>query len=492
MIARAARRLPPALRQTLLYALSIATAKAVSFVMVPVFTQFLTPEDYGRLDVLQTLADLLSVVIGLGLADCVYRFAGTENDPARMRRAAASVFGLAMASGAIFLAAGQLAAPWVANLLPGGVQVSETRLILISLAASGLILVPLAWLRLNGRAGTYALASGGRAVLQALLATLLLSLGFGVAGVLLAGMIACIALTTWMVVMQLRQTGLVLQGEDVRRHAAFGGPLVLAGAAAFVLGSCDRWFLAALDGTAAVAAYAVAVKFGLIVAMGAQPFELWWQARRFPMLGGENGPRLVAASAWTGTVWVVLCGVGVAAVAPQLIRTMTPAAYHGAADLVPWLSGIAVLHAVTGLLNVGIYSGRTGWDAFRVEGAVALAALALYGLLIPRFGVEGAISATALAQAGRMILVVGLAQKRRPVPYPLRAIAVLLALGAAALAAIWMQSDWLAELAAGVTAALAITGFALVAAPLPPALAHLLSIRLPFLPGHLLAVDRRG
>ena len=46
MLRALADRLPPALQQTLLYAFSIAVAKAVSFLMVPVFTHFLSPEDY--------------------------------------------------------------------------------------------------------------------------------------------------------------------------------------------------------------------------------------------------------------------------------------------------------------------------------------------------------------------------------------------------------------------------------------------------------------
>ncbi len=486
-----ANRLPTALQQTLLYALSIAVAKAVSFVMVPVFTHFLEPGDYGRLDILQTLADLLSVVVGLGLADSVYRFAGSANEAAERRRAAASILGIATAAGVIFLAAGQIAAPWLTSALPGGLAVSETRLILVSLAASGLILVPLAWLRLNNRAGLYALAGAGRAVLQAVLAALLLALGFGVAGVLLAGLIACMVLATSLTLYQLRQTGVSLDREQTRAHMAFGGPLVLAGAAAFVLGSCDRWIIAAFQGVETVAIYAVAVKFGLVVAMGTQPFELWWLARRFPMLNGPDGEARVAAMAGTGVLWTVLCGVGVAATAPTAIRLMTPEAYHAAADLVPWLSGIATLHAVTGMLNIGIYTGRTGWDAFRVEASIAALALVLYGLLIPSMGVTGAIIATAVAQLARMVLVVRLAQHRRPLPYAIARMAMLMAGGAAAMTLVSVQPGSASEIAVGLAAVALLALVGVLAGLAPGALRQRLLVLLPFLPGHLLAVDGR-
>lgn len=486
------RRLPPAMQQTLLYALSVATAKAVSFIMVPVFTHFLTPADYVRLDILQTLADLLSVVIGLGLADSVYRFAGSEGEAAKRRRVVASIFGIAMASGVIFLAAGQLLAPVIAGALPGGVQVSETRLILISLAASGIIVVPLAGLRLNDRAGLYASASAGRAVLQAALATLLLAMGFGVMGVLLAGMVACMVLATSLTIFQLRATGAAMDRAQTRQHVAFGGPLVLAGAAAFVLGSCDRWILAAFTDLGDVATYAVAAKFAFVVAMAAQPFDLWWQARRFPTLNGNDGSARVARSASMGVVWVVLCGVAAAATAPTAIRLMTPDAYHGAADLVPWLCGIAVLHAVTGMLNIGIYTGRTGWDAFRVEAAIAALALLLYGLLIPAHGVNGAIVATASAQVSRLGLVLWLSQRRRRLPYPLARIALILGAGAFAIAGVVVQTGTMSELLAGGAALALLTTAALLLRLIPGAVTERLLAQLPFFPGHLLAVDRGG
>lgn len=491
MIRALSDRLPPALQQTLLYALSIAVAKGVSFVMVPVFTNFLSPEDYGRLDILQTLADLLSVVVGLGLADSVYRFAGSANSNAERRRTAASIFGIALTSGVIFLAAGQVAAPWITEALPGGIATSETRLILISLAASGLILVPLAWLRMSGRAGLYAAATGGRAVLQAGLATLMLVLGFGVMGVLLAGMIACMVLATSLTLYQFRQTGVGIATDRTREHLAFGGPLVLAGAAAFVLGSFDRWILAAFEGVEAVAIYAVAVKFALIVAMAAQPFELWWQARRFPMLNGRDGETRVASAAGTGVVWAVICGVGVAATAPTAIRLMTPEAYHAAAALVPWLCGIAVLHAVTGVLNIGIYSGRTGWDAFRVEASIACVALALYFLLIPSFGITGAIVATAAAQFARFSLVIWLSQRRRRLPYRLGRIFTVMVAGGGALVVISQQSEFVSEIASGAAALLMIGLLSLSLDFLPGPVSRKLNFLLSYLPGHLLSVDGR-
>ena len=57
--------LPTGVQHSLIYALALGLSKAFALIMVPIATHFLTPADYGRLDVLQTLADLLSIVIGM-------------------------------------------------------------------------------------------------------------------------------------------------------------------------------------------------------------------------------------------------------------------------------------------------------------------------------------------------------------------------------------------------------------------------------------------
>lgn len=414
-----------ALGQGLLYAAAIAVAKGVAFAMVPVFTHHLAPSDYGRLDVLQTLADLLSVVVGLGLADLLYRRAGGADGEQNRRRAAARIFTLALLSGAVFLVAGQVAAPLLAHLLPGGVAVLEVRLILVSLSFSAVILVALAWLRMRQAAWLYFIASAGRAVLQAGLALAALALGYGVAGVLGAGMAACLALVVLLALLQTRSTGLSRVQNfglaDLRPDAAYCGPLLLAGMAAFVLGSFDRWVLAAVSGTESVAVYAVAAKYALIVAVAMQPFELWWLARRFELLKAAGGERIVVSRASSGVLLAGLCTLGMAALGPIAIRLMTPADYHMATDLLAPLALAAGLHACGILLNLGLYAGRTTWRAFRLEGAMAAIALIAYFTLIPLFGSWGAAWATLGVQALRLVCIVVLAQRERRLPYPLRA-----------------------------------------------------------------------
>lgn len=424
------RRLSPVV-QAACYGLGIAVAKGVSLAMVPYMTHHLPPESYARLDVLASLADDGGVVLGLGLVDTLYRFAAADSagcDPTRgaaSRRAAAELAGLALMLALVSLGLAQAMAPWLAGVLPGGVEVIHLRLLLVSLCLTAAIEMPLAWLRLNDRAVAFLVLGAGKAVLQAALAAVALEAGWDVTGVVAATAMVDVALATVLCLLQARATGITLRTGRLGEIARYGGPLVIGGLAGFALRSCDRWFLAGRVGADDLAHYALAAKFAMATALALQPFALWWYPRRLGMLAGPNGARRSAEIVGLGLAVAILAGVAAALVGPIAIRLLTPEVYHGAAGYVGWLAAIAVMHAACSLVNVGCYAGRTGTVPMAITGAAAAMAIAGYVALVPGGGVMGAIHATVGAQAVRLGLFYAIGQRAAPVPYPMWRVAAL-------------------------------------------------------------------
>lgn len=418
-------RLPQALQYSLIYAAALGLSKGLALVMVPVATHYLTPADYGRLDVLQTLADLLSILIGMGLAETLYRYAGSADSAEERKAAAANIFGMALCLGAFALILGQLLAGPITRLLPGGINETETRLILFSLALCGTILVPLAWLRMQNFAWLYLAGTAGRVALQVAISVLLLTLGFGVTGVLCATLISAVVLAAYLIRKQYLDTGIRFDFTRFRSYSIYGGPLIFVGIAGFILGSFDRWILADSIGTAKMAEYALAAKFGLITAVLIQPFDLWWHARRFSRLKEANGSEACARFASIGIVIALFAALFITAVGPMLVRLMTPASYHGAIAYIPWLAALAAVHNITATLNFGAMTQRSTWRPAAVDCSAAVLALTGYLLLIPLYQAWGAIIATSLALIIRCLVTLYISQRILPLPYPLRRLLLL-------------------------------------------------------------------
>lgn len=409
------KRLSPAFQQSLIYALALAGAKGVSLLLIPVFTHYLSPSDYGRLDILQTLADVLSIVIGLGLADTLFRFCSqdsTENN----KKIAAQLYAMAWIIAFISFIITQSAQPYITQALPGQVSETQTRLILASLSLSGTILVPMAWLRFQGKAPLFLCGSLGQTFLQACLGSFFLYLGFGVSGLLVAGFIACLTLCIFLGYLQLKDTGISFSLTAFSKFSLYGGPLIFAGFAGFILGSFDRWVLADIVGPAVMAQYALAAKFGLITAVLIQPFDMWWHAKRFHIFH-QFGPKRCAYYASIGVMIACAATLIVSSLAPFLITILTPPSYHTSIQYVPWLVILAALHNLTQTLGFGIYTQTTTkWPAL-IDASAALIALIGYFSLIPLYFIPGAIGATCLALGLRFIVTLILAQRLCFIPY---------------------------------------------------------------------------
>jgi O-antigen/teichoic acid export membrane protein len=424
MLARL-QALPPALRQSLVYGLALALSKGVSLMMVPVTTAFLAPAAFGQLDVLQTLADLLSILIAMGLADTLFRFVGDATKDEDRKIVAANVFGMALVITLAATVGLQLAAPAIGGLLPGGVTETQSRILLATLSLSVCLLIPLSWLRMRGRAWMYFIGTVGRVVLQAGGTAIVLLLGFGVTAVLVAGLVASVASFLWLGWLQLRDSGIRFDPASFRKYFIFGSPLIFAGLAGFVLGSFDRWILADIIGPAAMAQYALAAKFALITAFVVQPFDLWWLPKRFSTLNGKDGDARCAAMTQIAVTIALGAALFVATVGPVLIYWLTPASYHGAIDYLPWLALLAAIHSMTQSLSLGLYTGRSTEMTAVIDGVAALIAGSGYFALIPLFGAYGAIYATSIALVSRLLMTIWAAQLSRKLPYRLMSIGIL-------------------------------------------------------------------
>lgn len=414
-----------------IYAVALVWTKGLAMLAVPMLTRHLTPEEFGRLELLASVAEIGGVIVGAGLVDTLYRFA--IGDAAKAQ--AGKVMGLALTISLGCLALLLLAAPTIAAALPLATSPREVIMLGSAVVLEGVISVPLGWLRMNGRAQAYTALVCGRATLQVGLLMVLLVLDTGVAGVLSAGLVAGLLLAGVLTAGQARQTGLRFNPRGSATLLAYGLPLVGTGLAGFVLGTADRWWLAGGVTAAALGHYGLALKIGQIVNLLAQPFELWWYPRRLMVLAGSNGRERSSETVMAGMTLLIVAAAAVSLTAPYIVALLAPAAYAPSAALVPPLTVAVALHLSCSMVNVGIYARDTGWLSLAVNAGAALVAVMFYSLLIPRFGVEGAIAATIIAQTARCMTLGWLSQRTAPLDWKLGRLAVV---AAAALCSVYV------------------------------------------------------
>jgi O-antigen/teichoic acid export membrane protein len=410
--------LKKSIKQQMYYATGIVTTKIIAIIMLPVFTHFLSPTDYARLDIIQTLANLMCIIVAFGLADSLFRFAGESNDPVVRQHMAATTFALALVSLVIGTAITQLIAPLLSQILPGNISLFQTRTILGSLSVTACILVPLAWLRMQDNAALFFLVTTGWTASQAGMTVLALSMGYGVDGILVSGLICSILLAIILSIYQMKSTGICFSAERLTAQGRFGGMLVLAGIATFIIDCSGRWMLVSEVGVLALAEYALAWKVGIMALLFTEPFSMWWMPKRFEVLK-EVSKAQCASTTEIGIVIALISVVVISSMGALTITLLSPLEYHGAIKYVPAFALIAGIKAITSLLTTGILSEKETLKPIYIDSAAAAVALICNLIFIPYFEVWGVIFALMIALLLRLFCYFLIGQRVNYLPYHL-------------------------------------------------------------------------
>lgn len=407
-------------RHAVLYAVGNIVSKAVAFVMLPVYTRYLTPADYGIAALIEMTLDVVAIIAGAQIAQGVFRFYHKADTADARRAVISSTLGLLSVTYCVMGVAVFIAAPSLSHLVfDTGTHATLIRLAAVSFAAQSMILVPLAYARVLERSGL---------VVGAMIVKLLLAVGlnivfvvwlrFGLLGVFLSNLASNAILALWLGTWTVRQVGLTIQPGLARSLARYGVPLVGVQAATFTMTFSDRYFLQASGSESVVGLYNLAYQFGfLLLMLGFVPIEMIWGPRRFHVARSANPGPVLATAFRLINVSVFTIGVGIALFVGDMLRLMSTPPFHPAANVVPIILIAYVFHGWAMMHDIGVLlTERTEYLTI-ANWVAAFVALAGFAVLIPRYQATGAGLAAILAFGTRWALTYVFSQRLWPVRY---------------------------------------------------------------------------
>jgi O-antigen/teichoic acid export membrane protein len=420
-------------RHGIVYAAGMLLSKAVAFVMLPVYTRYLTPADYGTLQLVEVTFEVVSIVAGSRLGAGIFHFYHKAADLAARRRLLATT--LVLMIGTYFAATGTAfaLAPALSNLVFRDAQHSALiRVGAAGLAFQSLLLVPLAYLQVRERSGMYVGANTAKLVVQlSLNIVFIVFMRLGAMGVLLSTFVANTLLGGILAAYLVRDVGLRLSREAARDVLRFGIPFVGTQIATTVSTYGDRYFLQRSASVAAVGIYGLAYQFGFLLAwIGYVPFQSIWDPIRFEVAKRADRDEVYARAFVYYNVVYLTTAVGIAVLVRDVLRVMSDPAYLPAADIVPVILLAYVFQGWTEFQNLGVLIRERTAVVTWANWIAAAVAVVLYALLIPAYQGLGAAVATVAAFAVRHAIVYVAAQRLWPVRYRWGPVMRLVALAA--------------------------------------------------------------
>lgn len=448
------------------YTTSSVLSKLIAVALLPLYTRYLTPADYGAAEVLITTVIAASIIIRLGMTEAMMRFFYREDE--NPNRVVASGFVLLFTSATVSLAVAFPFADELSNLLLDRSDPTLARIAVFGLWIYTMYDFCLTLFRLDERAKAYLVVTVSNVALTIPLTVYLVVFrGEGAQGLLLGQYLSGGAFLLALLAVQSRRIFARPDLGLLRRMLRFGFPTMPAELSLYSLNFIDRLMLVRLASLADAGLYSLSVKFAQGVTVLVKGFQLAWPPLAYSIRDeGEAARTYAVIVSW----FVAGCSLVVAALwlfSPWIVRLLAAPRFFASYEAVGLVSLGMMLFALYLVLVVVL--GRTGRTEFSFPATVAgtAANVGLNFLLIPRFGIVGAGVALVCSYAITLAIMFVVTQRLFPVPYewPRLLQVLLLASGLVAVGTMLTPIDGIASFAirlgllAAYPAVLFLTGF---------------------------------
>jgi O-antigen/teichoic acid export membrane protein len=419
-------------KHSAIYGLGGLVSRILAVLLLPLYTSYLTPADFGRVETLVALNAILVTLLRGGISTAFFRFYFDSTEPEQRLKVLRTSFWFTMATSTLGLVLGWIFASAISDFL----KIDDDTL--VRAAFIGL------WAQMNYEQLTSLFRVEERSVafVAASLANVLLTIGTtvllvvafdeGALGVVVGNFTGTLLVYLALLGYRREQLGLQFDRELLRRMNRFGLPLVPSGLALWALTFSDRFFLARIAGQEDVGRYSIGVRIASAMVLLLVAFRMAWPAFAYS-IEDEREARRTYAFVLTYLLYVS-CWLSLAlgVLAPWIVRVLArDEAFWPGADVVAPLAFAGALWGAYTVVAIGIGRLRRTQFNWVVTGSAALVSVALNLLLIPEYGIRGAAAASLTAFTVMFVAMAVYSQRLYPVPYQWRRVCTVILTAAA-------------------------------------------------------------
>jgi O-antigen/teichoic acid export membrane protein len=410
----------PLVQQSAIYLMGAALVGLGNFVLVPLYTRYLSAEEFGVYALVEISLFMAVTTTQLGLGTTYVRWYAETEEARRgelLGSCGAAALVAALAGGGLLVAlAGPSGFRWFAAL-------QQLRWMLLPVVVfrnlQGLLFCAL---QAAQRATAYVMAAAARLVFLSGSGIWFVVLHHrGIVGVLeswLVGDAVCFAVLLGFCVPGQR---LKVRFSALRPMLRYGAPLVWSAFMALLLDAAGRFFLANDRSLAEVALYVVGIKITNIISMGfLQPFASAWGGIVFPIAHRPHAPLTYTKMLGYALIILMLLVAVMILFGPFLVVLFAGRAYLGAVRLLPWLLLPVAFRLFEYWSSLPLYlTYKTQWiGALATAGVLSCAGM--NAVLVPRLGALGAALAWAGALGVNIALMTLVSRRYYVLPVDLR------------------------------------------------------------------------
>ncbi len=427
-------------RHSAIYGLGGLVSRILATLLLPLYTHYLPPGSYGRVEIVTATTAVMAIVLQLGISSAFFRFYFDAKEQASKLTVIRTSFWFTMISATIGLVFLLVFAGPVSHWIGLGHDPNLVRAGAVGLWAQTNYQQLTALFRVEERSVSYALASVANVLITVVAMVLFVAVfHWGAIGLVVGNFTGTLIVYLILLAYRREQLGLEFDRELFRGMQKFGMPLVPSAVALWAIAFVDREFVVWYKGLAEAGVYSAALKIAGVVTFVMIAFRTAWPAFAYSIEDDRDAKRtyaFVLTYLLTFASWIALA---LGALAPWWVELLTDPKFQRADRGVPLLAFAVSVYAGYTVLAIGSGRARRTQLNWVVTGSGASVNVGLNFWLVPRYGMVGASISMLIAYVVIFLAMTWYAQSVYPVQYQWRrvvtAVAVAVALTVAARAA---------------------------------------------------------
>lgn len=422
-------------KQALIYSLGNISAKLIGFVLLPLYTSYLSTEEYGILALLEITSTFMVAVLSFKLSTAMMRWCSNENSEEKIKGILFTTFSTAIV---ILILLNLILQPITSNLSNLFFDVEHFKnyftILIISASFEILNLFSLDLIRLKEKPTFFVTVSIIRVLVILFLNVYFIKyMGLGVEGIILSQMIGNILLTLITLPFLIKNMALRFVSSELKPMLKYSVPLVFSTISMMLLTMGDRFLIKYYLNYSEVGIYSLGYKLASVLnVLVIQSFQTGFLPIAYKNHDKPDAQRFFSKTLTYYSLILVLCGLGLSLFSEEVIMLFSKnEEFNIAYTVVPFIALAFVFKGIQYVYSLGLhFAKKTKYNASIVMVA-AIINMGLNVLLIPKFGIYGAAIATIVTWVLMSTAFYKFSYKFYKVKYEIKKIVLLISIGIA-------------------------------------------------------------
>ena len=388
---------------------------AIGFFLLPIYTRFLTPNDYGIVSIVTSVTGFLGMFYLLGLNGAISKYYYEyQDDESQFKKFIGTIITIILIISLVLTIFLFGTHHFLLDKFIKGIDFYPYMAIgLLTVGFSTIFPIYQGLLQMQHRAEKYAIQQ-----FTTFLVTLILNIVFiviikvGAIGPLLSAFIVSLITFTYAVVVFTKFTSWKVDKKIMVKSLKYAMPLVPHTLAGWISNLADRIILNNLKSTSLVGIYNIGYQFGNIINMVAGAVNSAFIPWFFSIMKDSKNDRNQIYK--FGTAFILLYSLGalwLSILSPYILKIMVHKNFFGAVDCIPYIAFAYVFNGVYYFFVSGLFYNEAGTKYIFIASTISAAVnIILNFLLIPKYEIIGASLATLISFALMSVMVLNLSK----------------------------------------------------------------------------------